>query len=177
MPSLDQPAQWPPTLSPAGDLVRHLFRLGAVRRELSVVAHREITSHGFGALVAIRKRGTARVSDVAAELQVDLSVASRQIATLVEAGLVERRPDPADGRASVLQATNDGGDALSRAFKGMTATLDDALADWAPDEIRALASGIERLTESVQAAEARRAGVPAPTTSTRSLPTDQEAVA
>lgn len=148
MPRLDQPAVWPPNDSPAGDLVRQLHRLSAVRRELNKVAHREISSHGFPALVAIRKRGTARVSEVASELQVDLSVASRQVTTLVDAGYVVRAPDPNDGRAYVLQATPAGSAALKRAFTGMTNEIEVAVADWEPDEIRAVVDGLARLTEA-----------------------------
>lgn len=134
--------------APAGQLGRQLYGLAAVRRELGKAANRELPGHGFGALVSIRKRDEARVSDIAADLQVDLSVASRQIASLVTAGLVERQPDPADRRAHVLGLTDDGIAALRRAYLDMVGLLDDALADWDPEEIVDLATKLERLVTS-----------------------------
>ncbi len=45
---------------------------------------------------------------------VDASVVSRQVSQLEHAGLITRRPDPADKRVSLLCATAEGELALSR---------------------------------------------------------------
>lgn len=137
----------PETPSPVEGLIRQLYGLGAVRRELSRAAHRELASQGFSALVAIRRRGACRVSDVACDLQIDLSVASRQIASVVAAGHVERRPDPADGRAHLLHLTPSGNAAIAGAHRGMVDVLEAALADWTPAEIETLSSGLSRLVQ------------------------------
>ncbi|MBJ7472969.1 MAG: winged helix-turn-helix transcriptional regulator [Solirubrobacteraceae bacterium] len=158
--------------TPAGQLARQLYGLASVRRELGKVANAELPGHGFGALVSVRKREHARVSDIAADLQVDLSVASRQIAGLVAAGLVERQPDPADGRAHVLALTDAGITALRAAFLEMVARLDQSLADWAPEEITQLAAGLERLATSFNAVAATSADADADTDSA-----DQEVAA
>ncbi|MDO9353732.1 MAG: MarR family winged helix-turn-helix transcriptional regulator [Solirubrobacteraceae bacterium] len=130
-------------------LIRQLYGFGAVRRALGKAAQHEIASQGFSALGAIyRTAGPCRVSDVASALQVDLSVASRQIASLVSAGHVERRPDPEDGRAHLLHLTDAGHGALSRAHDGMVDVLSDALADWSRTDVETLASGIERLVDA-----------------------------
>lgn len=139
------------TDTPAGQLARQLYGLGAVRRELGKAAGRELVSHGFTALLLIRQRGACRVSDVATDLQVDLSVASRQIAALVAAGQLERRQDPVDGRAHLLHLTDEGLAALRRAHLQMVGVLDDALSDWDPAEVEALADGLGRLTAAFAA--------------------------
>ena len=136
------------TDTPAGQLARQLYGLAAVRRELGKVANAELPGHGFGALVSIRKREHARVSDIACDLQVDLSVASRQIAALVGEGLVERQPDPADRRAHVLQLTDAGTSALRESFLQMVGLIDDALSDWTPAEVEDLAATLARLVDS-----------------------------
>jgi DNA-binding MarR family transcriptional regulator len=49
--------------------------------------------------------GPRRATDLAAEVMLDLSTVSRQIRSLVDQGLVERRPDPEDRRGTLLSAT------------------------------------------------------------------------
>lgn len=137
--------------TPGGKLARQLYGLAAVRRELGKVANRELPGHGFGALVSIRKRDQARVSDIAGDLQIDLSVASRQIASLVSAGLVARQPDPADRRAHVLELTDDGIAALRASFLDLVALIDASLADWAQEDVETLAASLERLVTSFTA--------------------------
>jgi DNA-binding MarR family transcriptional regulator len=129
-------------------LIRQIYGFGAVRRALGKAAHREIASQGFTALGAIYRTGPCRVSDIATALQVDLSVASRQIAALVSAGHVERRPDPEDGRAHLLHLTDAGRGALSRAHEGMVDVLAGALAEWSRSDVETLASGLERLVDA-----------------------------
>jgi len=52
--------------------------------------------------------GPSRSSALAEAVFSDPSTVSRQVAALVKDGLVERRADPEDGRASVLAATEQG---------------------------------------------------------------------
>src|SRR4051794_36864310 len=52
--------------------------------------------------------GARRATDLAADALLDLSTVSRQIRSLVDRGLVERRPDPDDRRGALLSATPDG---------------------------------------------------------------------
>jgi DNA-binding MarR family transcriptional regulator len=52
--------------------------------------------------------GPSRSSALAEAVFSDPSTVSRQVASLVKDGLVERRADPVDGRASVLVATESG---------------------------------------------------------------------
>ncbi|MEY9965650.1 DNA-binding MarR family transcriptional regulator [Streptacidiphilus sp. MAP12-16] len=52
--------------------------------------------------------GPRRATDLAADTLLDLSTVSRQIRSLVDRGLVERRPDPEDRRGALLSASPDG---------------------------------------------------------------------
>ena len=85
-------------------LVRQLYGLGLVQREIDRHALAQLGSQGFAALAIVGLHGPLRVSDVAARLHVDLSVASRQVAALDRAGHVtrdarRRRPARARRRA------------------------------------------------------------------------------
>ncbi|MEH3052494.1 MAG: MarR family transcriptional regulator [Patulibacter minatonensis] len=151
------PHRVPPTeppSSPADHLVRQLYGLSALRRELGRAATREIASGGFTALAAVRRLGPCRVSDIAAELHVDLSVASRQITTLVDAGHVQREADPEDRRAQLVSVTDAGFAVLLGAHERMLEQLQEGLGDWTDDEVLDLARGIERLVQ--QFTELRR---------------------
>ena len=57
-------------------------------------------------LVHLAKDGARRAGALAEAVHSDPSTVSRQVAHLVQLGLVERVADPADGRATLLVATD-----------------------------------------------------------------------
>ncbi|ASW57341.1 hypothetical protein CIK06_01300 [Plantactinospora sp. KBS50] len=82
----------------------------------------------------------------------DPSTVSRAVAALVADGLVERHPDPADRRASVLVLTETGRAALAAAQRWYGDLLDRALAGWRPEEIDNLTRALHRLTTDIHQA-------------------------
>lgn len=139
------------------DLVKQLYGLGMVRREIARHALAELGSEGFNALAAIDRAGSLRVSEVATELQVDLSVASRQVAALAASGYVERQAEATDRRAQRLVLTEAGTRALQEAHRRMVAAFADVLRDWAPADFARLAGDIGRLrTDFIRAADRAR---------------------
>ena len=100
-------------------LVRQLYGLGLVQREINRHALAQLGSQGFAALAIVGLHGPLRVSDVAARLHVDLSVASRQVAALDRAGHVTRSPDGDDRRALVVALTDGGRDVLRDTHRRM----------------------------------------------------------
>jgi DNA-binding MarR family transcriptional regulator len=81
------------------DLIRSLYQLGLVHREIARHALAELGSQGFTALAVIAKYGPLRIGDVAERLSIDVSVASRQVAALESSGYIVREPDEHDRRA------------------------------------------------------------------------------
>ena len=131
------------------DLVRSLYRLGMVQRELARHALAELGTQGFVALGVIHLHGPVRVSDVAQRLNVALSVASRQVTALERAGYVERDTDPEDGRAHRVSATDAGRAVLEESHRRMVHAFGRALEGWSATEIKALSESLERLREDV----------------------------
>src|SRR6185436_5359605 len=131
------------------DLVRSLYRLGMVQRELARHALAELGTQGFVALGVIHLHGPVRVSDVAQSLNVALSVASRQVTALERAGYVERDTDPEDGRAHRVSVTDAGRKVLEESHRRMVHAFTRALEGWSAAEIAALSEGLERLREDV----------------------------
>jgi DNA-binding MarR family transcriptional regulator len=147
-------------------LARALYSVTAMRRDLQRLAGLEHAITGLTALAAVQRLGPVRVSDVAHELQVDLSVASRQVHALEEEGLVSRVSDPHDGRSSLVELSTAGAEKLDRVHDRMKNTLRDALPDWDAPALKSLADGLVRLRVDMAAAAVRhgeRAAVPAPT--------------
>ena len=123
----------------------------------------EVTRTGYWVLVRVSEVAPARLSDVAATVELDLSTISRQIRDLVAAGLIDRTPDPADGRAALLQLTERGTAVLEAVSESRRRVLARALADWTDEERNALASGLLRLGAGLH--DTRGAG-PRPTDDT-----------
>jgi DNA-binding MarR family transcriptional regulator len=133
------------------DLVKALYRLGVVQREIARHALDELGSQGFFSLGVVSVHGPIRVSDVARRLNVDLSVASRQVAALTAAGYVQRERDPEDRRAQRVSITDAGNRVLSESHRRMVHAFSRALEDWSPDDLCALSGQLERLRHDVQA--------------------------
>jgi DNA-binding MarR family transcriptional regulator len=142
--------QQPLEQSAVEGLVRSLYRLGFVQRELGRHALAELGSQGFAALGVIQVDGPVRVSDVARRLTVDLSVASRQVAALEAAGYVRREPDPDDRRAHRVSTTDAGQRVLSECHRRMVAAFSHALEGWSADDLAHLSALLLRLRDDVE---------------------------
>jgi DNA-binding MarR family transcriptional regulator len=127
------------------NLVRQLYGLGTVRREIGRHALAELGSQGFTALGVVHVHGPVRVSAVAQHLAVDMSVASRQVNALISAGYLEKQSDPDDARATLLSTTGDGKRVLEESHRRMVHAFGRVLEGWSDQEIASLAGSLERL--------------------------------
>jgi DNA-binding MarR family transcriptional regulator len=98
------------------------------------------------------RNGPCRASDIASHLALDLSTVSRHVSSLHKQGLVDRSPDPADGRASLLQVTARGEEVLRAAMDQRRALLAAALSSWTPEERKELAALLARLDDDLMTA-------------------------
>jgi len=123
--------------------------LRAVRRSkarLVAEASDNIDSATQVLLRTVAAEGPMRASALATSVQSDLSTVSRQVATLVTRGLLERRADPVDGRASLLVVTEAGQCVIAEHEHARAAFFEQVLSDWTPDELRQFARQLERFT-------------------------------
>lgn len=100
-------------------------------------------------LMRVVAEGECRPGAVAARLCVGPAVISRQLAHLSSAGMVERRTDPADGRAELLSLTPRGTQALRDLRSAHLARLRDRLAGWDEDRLAAAADLVDDLSEAL----------------------------
>lgn len=125
----------------------------------------DLPSFGWAVLAPLEQDGEQRCSALAHQLGVDVSVASRQIAVLERLGYVERRPDPQDGRASLLHLTSAGVAALAAARSLRADWSLTALAGWDETDARLLSDLLDRLVTDLSTAglpASARSAVPTP---------------
>jgi DNA-binding MarR family transcriptional regulator len=129
------------------DLIRSLYRLGIVHREMARHALAELGSQGFVALATVHKHGPLRIGDVAERLSIDVSVASRQVAALEASGYLRREPDEHDRRVRRVTVTDAGAHVLEELHRRLVEAFSAAMAGWEDDDVVTLARGLDRLRE------------------------------
>lgn len=86
------------------------------------------------AVHALRDRPEVTVNDVAAELAVDQSGASRMVAHAVDLGYLATRPSAADARRRAISLTADGAALLAAAHDWQESVFTTLTDDWTPAE-------------------------------------------
>jgi DNA-binding MarR family transcriptional regulator len=92
----------------------------------------------------------ARASDLAVWQGVDRSTITPQVQRLADAGLIERRPDPHDGRAVTLAVTAKGRAAVRRSTAAGAEVFGELLAGWDPGDREAFVAAAERFAAGLR---------------------------
>ncbi|MFJ8073075.1 MarR family winged helix-turn-helix transcriptional regulator [Streptomyces sp. NPDC096176] len=122
-----------------------LRRARASSGEMAREVHPELEPAAYGLLVRLEEAGAQRATELAGYFGVGKATMSRQLRALEELGLVAREPDPADGRASLVQLTDEG---LARFRHVRDARRDrymSKLAGWDRGEVAELARLLHQL--------------------------------
>ena len=106
-------------------------------------------------LTSIRHFDKTRPSAVAEFCGLDISTISRHIKKLEEDALVERSPDPADGRAHLMRLSAKGTAMLAHAEQVRREELGSAISGWDEEDRRVLRAILGRLAEDLQTTAAR----------------------
>jgi DNA-binding MarR family transcriptional regulator len=110
----------------------------------------------YGLLARLVCDGPVRMTALAEAVHSDPSTVSRQTAALIRHGLVERRADPVDGRASLLAPTAAGERVFSDNRRRHNENMAKILSGWSSDEVRSLAVLLARLNTDLEAHERDR---------------------
>jgi DNA-binding MarR family transcriptional regulator len=134
-------------------LVRTARHLG---HRVAADLYGDLPSFGWALLVPLEQDGEQRCSALAGQVGVDVSVASRQVSALERSGYVQRRPDPLDGRASLISLSDAGAAALAHTRDVRSQWATEALSDWSEDEARQFTALMEKLADGLDRAGRRR---------------------
>ena len=121
-----------------------LRRSRAISARLAAELHPDLDGAAYGLLALLQDSGPLRASDLVARLGLDKSTVSRQLASLVALGLVDRTADPEDGRAQVLTPSAEGSTRLARIREARRARWEDDLAGWPAEDVATLAELLGR---------------------------------
>jgi DNA-binding MarR family transcriptional regulator len=128
-----------------------LSRLIRLIKRTGVVPGEDLDRPSFTLLHALDCVGPSRVTVLAAEVHSDPSTVSRQAAHLVGLGLLERRADPGDGRASLLAITEAGTALLERARQRRDERIAAVIGSWQLAERTQFADLMDRFAAGYEA--------------------------
>jgi DNA-binding MarR family transcriptional regulator len=111
-------------------------------------------------LAVIASSPGARLADVMAQVGVGQATASALVDGLVSEGLVERRQDEADRRASVLTVTTDGAASAEEWAEAYRLVAEDLFASLGHRDRRTLVRLLRLLARDAEGVPGRRGGVP-----------------
>lgn len=98
----------------------------------------------------LANEGPMRASAIAESLHSDPSTVSRQVAALVKDGLVERKSDPEDGRASILVLTAKADAVLADHEELRVRHFAEMLTDWNERDLCRFAALLRRFTDDFE---------------------------
>ncbi|MBZ5735166.1 MarR family winged helix-turn-helix transcriptional regulator [Nocardioides sp. TRM66260-LWL] len=117
-----------------GGLVRRLRRIIAERAR---AVHPELQSSSYLLLAHVAETGPVRAASLVCHFQIDKGAISRQLQHLIDLGLVERTPDPADGRAHLVSVSDDALRRLDEVSRQRRSFIDERLGSWSPARLAA----------------------------------------
>ena len=119
--------------------------LTRIARRMRQAASGDLSPTQGAALATIDCHGPLTPSELAVRERIQRPTATRVLARLEEAGLVERTADPADRRSSLVTATGEGKALLRIVRERKDAYLVERLDRLSPDELAALDRAAEIL--------------------------------
>lgn len=127
-----------------------LRRARSVSFKLAREVHEGLDAAEYSLLVVLDDVDAMRASELAVRFGLDKSTVSRQLGHLEEMGLVERVPDPVDGRARLIRLTDEGRERVHRVREQRRQHVRNALSAWPTQDVRALGALLDRLNRTLE---------------------------
>ncbi|MFI1963872.1 MarR family winged helix-turn-helix transcriptional regulator [Streptomyces pathocidini] len=127
------------------ELAVFLRRARASSGEMAREVHPDLEPAAYGLLLRLEDAGEQRATELAGYFGVGKATMSRQLRALESLGLIARRPDPADGRASLVTLTPEGRTRFTAVRGARRAQYVRKLEGWDRREIAELARLLHRL--------------------------------
>lgn len=134
----------------ADNVVALLRSFSRARARLLAAAADDVEWSAHLLLKCIATEGSMRASALAEFLKSDPSTVSRQVAALVRDGLLERRSDPADGRASLLALTPKADALVAEHDRKRLEQYEKMLEGWSDADLRRFAKMLARFTTAYE---------------------------
>ena len=105
----------------------------------------------YGIMCKLADEGPQRLGALAAAFGLDPSTITRQVQALEEIGLADRKTDPSDRRASILDLTPNGRNVLDETRARRRSRLQSALSDWPEADLTDFGRLLKEFNASVDA--------------------------
>ena len=128
-------------------LIRRVRRVIAERARM---IHPDLPAVSYSMLNALNSTGPRRASELVDLFSIDKGAVSRHVQFLQEIGLVERNPDPEDGRAAIIAITAEGSRRLEEITLTRRAELSTALGSWDEDDLVEFVSALARYNAALE---------------------------
>jgi DNA-binding MarR family transcriptional regulator len=130
-----------------GVLIRRIKR---VLGERARAVHPDLQRGAYLMLAYVADDGPLRPSVIAEKFDIDKGAISRQVQQLVDLGLIDRTPDPLDGRASLLVASAEARRRLDDVVTQRREWLDVRLGDWSDEELAGFVTVLGRYNAALE---------------------------
>lgn len=111
----------------------------------------DLDRSAYGILCRLADEGAQRLGALASAFGLDPSTITRQVQALEKAGLVFRRADHGDRRASVLDLTDEGRTVLQRTREYRRERTEELFADWPESDLHEMARLLTKTNDSITA--------------------------
>jgi len=119
-------------------------RVRRVIRERARLVHPELQPSSYLMLGHLRDAGPLRASAMCEVFDLDKGAVSRQVQHLLDLGLVDRTPDPDDGRATLIAVSDEGLRRMADVADHRRKLLDERLSGWTAEELAAFVDQLSR---------------------------------
>jgi DNA-binding MarR family transcriptional regulator len=135
------------------DITRLRVAVGRLHRRLAQRSTSELTFAQISALVMVEKHGPIRQGELAAREKVAAPSMTRTVSGLVEAGLVQKIPDPEDGRSCHIVVTEAARTLLEKVRTERSAMLAERAARLSPQQYETLVAALPVLEQLAEEAD------------------------
>ncbi len=129
-----------------GVLIRRVRR---VIGERARAVHPDLQPPAYLMLGYVLDEGPIRASELSTVLDLDKGGISRQVQHLVDLGLVDRTPDPDDGRATLISVSDAGARRFQDVADHRRKFFDERLQKWSAAELLTFADTLGRYNQTL----------------------------
>lgn len=132
-----------------GEVGVMIRRVRRVIGERARAVHPDLLPASYLMLGYVRDHGPVRASVVGSVFDIDKGAISRQVQHLIDLGLLDRSPDPDDGRATLLAASADAVRRLEEVADQRRVQLAERLGDWTAEDLADFTAALRRYNEAL----------------------------
>jgi DNA-binding MarR family transcriptional regulator len=130
--------------------LHRITRIGRGRTAAALRASRsgvDLSRTGVSIHAALVQRGPLRPTAIAEHADAEPAIVTRELRVLTAQGFLRSEPDPSDGRARIVEITDEGRTAIGRYREAIDEIIAETFAGWSGRELTDLRRVLERVAK------------------------------